>query len=218
MSSGSSFDKLTLEESYEVFDHIGASLMCDHDDDPNSDGSEWHQVYEVKEIAPRRQGLVLYGGGPEGGLHLNCKKELFRWKRTWHQPSDISERVEGEIITCKVNDDGVFIKFEPYLVVNDACKRLLKRGNALQYKKAWLGIRWHEADQLRKHHVQQYKAQGPDTYRATYGLKRPPWFPTFDEFCSDFCLFSKLRGHFVCCLLVLFPRVLMLLVTGWTWV
>ena len=89
MISGSSFDKLTLDESHEVFDHIGDSLKQHEIDllsDSDSDGSEWHQVYEVKEIAPRRHGLVLFGGGPEGGLHLNCKKELFRWKRTWHQP------------------------------------------------------------------------------------------------------------------------------------
>ena len=79
MSSDSLFGKLTLEESHEVFDHIGVNLKsCDPHDDSDSDGSEWHQVYEVKEIAPRRQGLVLYGGGPEGGLHLNCKKELYR--------------------------------------------------------------------------------------------------------------------------------------------
>ena len=200
MSSDSLFGKLTLEESHEVFDRIGACLKDgypgevevkklikgdDSDDESEGDGSEWHQVYEVKEIAPRRHGLVLYGGGPEGGLHLNCKKELFRWKRTWHQPSDISERVEGEMITCKVNDDGVFIKFEPYPGGTDHCQRLLKRANAVQYKKAWLGLRWHEADKLRKHHVQEYKALGPDTYKATYGLKQPPWFPTFDEFCSD---------------------------------
>jgi hypothetical protein len=128
--SGEQLDK----ESQQILEDLAEALEEEDDD--------WQQVYGWTQITHNRRGLVLFGGGPEGGIHMSSKKELYHWKRNWGTPSVIDkDPIMGMRLVVKVDDDGVFAKLVPEPLVS---QKTLKRYNAMMYDNAIYGLRYHE--------------------------------------------------------------------------
>jgi len=101
-----------IMSSEEAKHSIEDVLVDDFEGDEISDDEyEWEQVYGCAQLSHNKRGLVLFGGGPEGGIHMNSKKELFMWGRTWFKPALIDENpMCYERLEVKVTADGVFVK------------------------------------------------------------------------------------------------------------
>ena len=133
--------------SEEVKPSIEDVLVDDLEADESSD-DDWQQVYDWVHLTHNRRGLVLFGGGPEGGLHLNSKNELFWWGRTWGKPAHIDkDPICDQRLAMKVTADGVFAKLirDP-----ETLYRRLKRHNAKMHRNAIYGLRYHEGLRLKR--------------------------------------------------------------------
>ena len=146
---------MSSEEAKHSIDDV---LVDDFEADESSDDEgEWQQVYGYTRLYGNRRGLVLFGGGPEGGLHMNSNGGLFWWGRTWGKPALIDENpMCDQRLEVKVTEDGVFVKL---VTDTETLYRRLKIHNAKMYNLAMNGLKYHDDKRLKRQRELALKCQ-----------------------------------------------------------